>query len=65
MTQDQPAVMVDDGSGNPVDRHNLRTAAWGGLIALGWSSSDRRAPSCHPRHVRGDVPDLVCPGSGC
>ena len=40
MTQDQPAVMVDDGSGNPVDRHNLRTAAWGGMIGTALEQYD-------------------------
>ena len=40
MTQHQPAVMVDDGSGNPVDRHNLRTAAWGGLIGTALEQYD-------------------------
>ena len=41
MTQEQqPAVMVDDGSGNPVDRKNLRTAAWGGLIGTALEQYD-------------------------
>ena len=40
MTQNQPAIMVDDGSGNPVDRHNLRTAAWGGLIGTALEQYD-------------------------
>ena len=40
MTQDQPVAVVDDGSGNPVDRHNLRTAAWGGLIGTALEQYD-------------------------
>ena len=40
MTQHQPTVMVDDGSGNPVDRRNLRTAAWGGLIGTALEQYD-------------------------
>jgi hypothetical protein len=32
--------MVDDGSGNRVDRHNLRTAAWGGLIGTALEQYD-------------------------
>jgi MFS family permease len=40
MTQDQPTVMIDDGSGNPVDRRNLRTAAWGGLIGTALEQYD-------------------------
>ena len=40
MEQNQPAVMVDDGSGNPVDRKNLRTAAWGGLIGTALEQYD-------------------------
>jgi MFS family permease len=41
MTQEQqPSVMVDDGSGNPVDRKNLRTAAWGGLIGTALEQYD-------------------------
>jgi hypothetical protein len=34
------AVMIDDGSGNRVDRHNLRTAAWGGLIGTALEQYD-------------------------
>lgn len=40
MTQNQPAITVDDGSGNQVDRHNLRTAAWGGLIGTALEQYD-------------------------
>jgi MFS family permease len=40
MTQEHPVAMVDDGSGNPVDRHNLRTAAWGGLIGTALEQYD-------------------------
>src|SRR3954447_16193065 len=40
MTQEQPTVMIDDGSGNPVDRRNLRTAAWGGLIGTALEQYD-------------------------
>ena len=40
MTQDQSVVMVDDGSGNRVDRRNLRTAAWGGLIGTALEQYD-------------------------
>jgi MFS family permease len=34
------AQAVDDGSGNPVDRRNLRTAAWGGLIGTALEQYD-------------------------
>ena len=40
MVHQQPAVMIDDGSGNRVDRHNLRTAAWGGLIGTALEQYD-------------------------
>ena len=40
MTQHEPPVLVDDGSGNRVDRHNLRTAAWGGLIGTALEQYD-------------------------
>ena len=40
MTHDQTAVIVDDGSGNPVDRRNLRTAAWGGSIGTALEQYD-------------------------
>src|SRR6185369_1867310 len=40
MAQEQPAIMIDDGSGNRVDRHNLRTAAWGGLIGTALEQYD-------------------------
>ena len=32
MVHEKPTGVIDDGSGNRVDRRNLRTAAWGGLI---------------------------------
>src|SRR4029079_5488341 len=40
MAQEQPAVTIDDGSGNRVDRRNLRTAAWGGLIGTALEQYD-------------------------
>ena len=40
MTHEQPVAMIDDGSGNRVDRHNLRTAAWGGLIGTALEQYD-------------------------
>src|SRR3954454_10072961 len=46
MTQDESttgtttATTVDDGSGNRVDRRNLRTAAWGGLIGTALEQYD-------------------------
>jgi hypothetical protein len=40
MAHEQPVVMIDDGSGNRVDRHNLRTAAWGGLIGTALEQYD-------------------------
>ena len=40
MAQSEPAILVDDGSGNRVDRHNLRTAAWGGLIGTALEQYD-------------------------
>jgi MFS family permease len=40
MAHEQPAVMIDDGSGNRVDRHDLRTAAWGGLIGTALEQYD-------------------------
>ena len=40
MVHEQPAVLIDDGSGNRVDRHNLRTAAWGGLIGTALEQYD-------------------------
>ena len=40
MAQEQPAVTIDDGSGNQVDRRNLRTAAWGGLIGTALEQYD-------------------------
>ena len=40
MAHEQPAVMIDDGSGNRVARHNLRTAAWGGLIGTALEQYD-------------------------
>ena len=40
MAHEQPAAMIDDGSGNRVDRHNLRTAAWGGLIGTALEQYD-------------------------
>jgi MFS family permease len=42
MTQDETTTRttVDDGSGNRVDRRNLRTAAWGGLIGTALEQYD-------------------------
>src|SRR5919112_974321 len=40
MAQEQTAVTIDDGSGNRVDRRNLRTAAWGGLIGTALEQYD-------------------------
>src|SRR3954453_1932086 len=42
MTQDETTTrtVVDDGSGNRVDRRNLRTAAWGGLIGTALEQYD-------------------------
>ncbi|WP_433555370.1 MFS transporter [Pseudonocardia xinjiangensis] len=40
MTQDAAADTIDDGSGNRVDRRNLRTAAWGGLIGTALEQYD-------------------------
>ena len=40
MTQRGPAGTVDDGSGNLVNRRDLRTAAWGGLIGTALEQYD-------------------------
>ena len=40
MAQDAAADTIDDGSGNRVDRKNLRTAAWGGLIGTALEQYD-------------------------
>src|SRR5918992_6116096 len=40
MAQDRPTVTIDDGSGHEVDRRNLRTAAWGGLIGTALEQYD-------------------------
>src|SRR4051812_19175415 len=40
MVQDAAADTIDDGSGNRVDRRNLRTAAWGGLIGTALEQYD-------------------------
>jgi MFS family permease len=40
MTDERPAVLTDDGSGNRVDPQNLRTAAWGGLIGTALEQYD-------------------------
>jgi MFS family permease len=40
MAQGVAADKIDDGSGNRVDRHNLRTAAWGGLIGTALEQYD-------------------------
>jgi MFS family permease len=40
MAQDVAADTIDDGSGNRVDRKNLRTAAWGGLIGTALEQYD-------------------------
>ena len=40
MAQYEGAQTVDDGSGNRVDRRNVRTAAWGGLIGTALEQYD-------------------------
>jgi MFS family permease len=40
MAQDTVADAIDDGSGNLVDKRNLRTAAWGGLIGTALEQYD-------------------------
>lgn len=40
MAQDAVADAIDDGSGNVVDKRNLRTAAWGGLIGTALEQYD-------------------------
>jgi MFS family permease len=40
MAQNEAVDTIDDGSGNRVDRNNLRTAAWGGLIGTALEQYD-------------------------
>jgi MFS family permease len=40
MAHDEAMSTIDDGSGNRVDRNNLRTAAWGGLIGTALEQYD-------------------------
>ena len=40
MAEDRTTVTIDDGSGHQVDRRNLRTAAWGGLIGTALEQYD-------------------------
>jgi MFS family permease len=40
MAEDTTTVTIDDGSGHQVDRRNLRTAAWGGLIGTALEQYD-------------------------
>ena len=51
MVHEQPAIMIDDGSGNRVDRHNLRTAAWGGLIGTALEQYDLGAALLEGPHA--------------